>query len=94
MQNLTLYSTPWSGDPAEDRINFLGGSDTGTILGLNPYKSAYTLWLEKTGQVEPPDLSDKTAVKVGHAFEEGVAKMYEAETGHTVEESLMNYMCK
>ena len=94
MQNLTLYSTPGSGDPAEDRINFLGGSDTGTILGLNPYKSAYTLWLEKTGQVEPPDLSDKTAVKVGHAFEEGVAKMYEAETGHTVEESLMNYMCK
>lgn len=94
MEKLTLYKIPWSGDPSEDRNKFLGGSDTGTILGINPFKSAYTLWLEKTGHVEPADLSDKLAIKVGHMVEDTVAKLYEQETGHRVRESLVSYMCK
>jgi putative phage-type endonuclease len=94
MQKLTLYKVPWSGDPSEERNQFLGGSDTGTILGINPFKSPYTLWLEKTGRVEPTDLSDKLAVKVGHMVEDTVAKLYEQETGHRVRESLVSYMCK
>lgn len=94
MVKLTLYQEPWSGDPAEGRNAFLGGSDTGTILGINPFKSPYTLWLEKTGRLEPPDLSDKIAVKVGHLLEEAVAQLYESETGHKVQESVVSYMCK
>lgn len=94
MKKLILYKVPWSGDPAEERNQFLGGSDTGTILGINPFKSAYTLWLEKTGRLEPNDLSDKLAVKVGHMVEDTVAKLYEQETGHRVRESLVSYMCK
>lgn len=94
MIKLTLYEEPWSGDPAENRNQFLGGSDTGTILGINPYKSPYSLWLEKTGKVKPPDLSDKVAVKVGHLLEEAVAQLYEDETGHKVRESVVSYMCK
>lgn len=94
MVKLSLYEEPWSGDPAENRDQFLGGSDTGTILGINPYKSSYSLWLEKTGKVKPPDLSDKVAVKVGHLLEEAVAKLYEDETGHKVRESVVSYMCK
>lgn len=39
----------------EDRRKGIGGSDVATILGLNQYKSAYQLWLEKTGQVELKD---------------------------------------
>ena len=33
----------------------IGGSDASVIMGLNPYKSPYQLWMEKTGQVEPPE---------------------------------------
>lgn len=94
MLNLTLYKEPWSGDPGQDRNQFLGGSDTGTILGINPYKSAYTLWLEKTGKREPDDLSNALAVKIGHMCEETVAKLYEEETGYRVRESLVSYRCK
>ena len=33
----------------------IGGSDVSVIAGINPYKSAYQLWLEKTGQTEPAE---------------------------------------
>ena len=33
----------------------IGGSDVSMIAGINPYKSAYQLWLEKTGQTEPAE---------------------------------------
>ena len=91
---LTLYSVPWSGDPAEDRIHFLGGSDMGTILGINPYKSPYRLWLEKTGRLVPDDISDTIPVMVGHLCEEAVAQLYTHETGNKVEEALVSFMCK
>lgn len=91
---LTLYSVPWSGDPAEDRIHFLGGSDMGTILGINPYKSPYRLWLEKTGRIEPDDISNTIPVMVGHLCEEAVAQLYTHETGNRVEEALVSFMCK
>lgn len=31
-----------------DRLTGLGGSDLGAILGLNPYRTPYDVWLEKT----------------------------------------------
>lgn len=36
----------------ENRHKYIGGSDVSTILGLNKYKSAYELALEKTGIVQ------------------------------------------
>ena len=35
-----------------DRNKGLGGSDIGVILGLNPKKTPYQLWAEKTGRVD------------------------------------------
>ncbi len=35
----------------KDRNKGIGGSDAGSVLGLNPWKSAYTLWCEKTGKI-------------------------------------------
>ena len=40
----------------------IGGSDAGVIMGLNPYKSPFQLWMEKTGQTHPEDLSDNEYV--------------------------------
>ena len=31
------------------RRQYIGGSDAGAVIGMNPYKSSYTLWAEKTG---------------------------------------------
>jgi putative phage-type endonuclease len=47
----------------------IGSSDIATIMGQNPYKTARELWLEKTGAVEPPDLSNNYAIKRGQALE-------------------------
>ena len=35
------------------RTKGIGGSDVSIIAGINPFKSIYELWLEKTKKVEP-----------------------------------------
>ena len=40
----------------------IGGSEIGTILGLNKYQTPFDLWLIKTGRKTPDDLSDKPAI--------------------------------
>ena len=35
------------------RTKGIGGSDVSIIAGINPYKSVYQLWLEKTGRIIP-----------------------------------------
>lgn len=56
----------------------VGGSDMSTILGLNAFKTPYELWLEKTGRVEPEDISDKWAVIKGNALENELRKRFRA----------------
>lgn len=43
----------------------IGGSDASAIVGLNPYKTNVELWMEKTGQIVPEDISDKPYVQYG-----------------------------
>ena len=62
----------------------IGGSDVGAILGVNPYKTAHDVWLEKTGRELPADLSGNDAVMAGTLFEDAVAKFYEIREGKTV----------
>lgn len=54
----------------------IGGSEAGTVCGLNQFKSAYQLWLEKTGQLEPDDISEKPSVVAGNYFEPAIAKWF------------------
>ena len=63
----------------------IGGSDAGVILGLNPYKSPWQLWLEKTGQTEPDDLSTNEYVYWGTKQEPLVAERFFEETGKRVQ---------
>ena len=63
------------------RKGSIGGSDAAAIVGLNPYKSAYALWAEKSGKVEPEDISMKEAVRLGHELEPYVAKRFTEITG-------------
>lgn len=68
----------------EIRKSGLGGSEVATILGLNPYKTGYELWLEKTGRREPEDISGKFAIRRGNDMEDLVAKWFSEDTGLTV----------
>lgn len=64
------------------RRQYIGGSDAGAIVGMNPYKSAYALWAEKTGKVA--EFEGNIITKVGAYLEELVAKMFEEETDKKV----------
>jgi len=77
----------------EKRKTGIGGSDAATLLYLNPYKTPYELWQEKTGQVIPEDISEKFAVKRGNDMEALVCKWFSEETdlvAHRVNKTLTN----
>ena len=61
------------------RKGYIGGSDAGAVVGLNPYKSAYGLWAEKTGKI--PEFEGNTITRVGSFLEEFVADLFTEETG-------------
>ena len=54
------------------RRGYIGGSDAGAILGMNPYSSAFSVWAEKTGSV--PEFEGNTSTKVGSYLEDLVAR--------------------
>ena len=54
----------------------IGGSDASAIVGLNPYKSNTDLWMEKTGQIVPEDISDKPYVQYGTQAEMHLRELF------------------
>jgi putative phage-type endonuclease len=64
------------------RRDYIGGSDAASVIGLNPYKSAYSLWAEKTGKI--PEFEGNLATDVGTYMEDFIAKKFEQETGKKV----------
>ena len=74
-----------------ERKGFIGSSDIGTILGLNPYCTPLMLWMQKTGKVEQPDLTGVEAVEMGTELEETVARLFTKRTGKAVRRSPKNY---
>ena len=60
----------------------IGGSDSGSVVGFNPYKSAYTLFAEKTGKVA--EFEGNLTTEVGSYLEPFVAELFERETGKKV----------
>jgi putative phage-type endonuclease len=62
----------------------IGGSDAAAVLNLSPYKTPTELYMEKTGQVAPNDLSTNMAVRMGIRLEPIIREEFEAETGKKV----------
>lgn len=62
----------------------IGGSDASVVVGMNKWKSPFQLWMEKTGQKEPDDLSDNEAVYWGTVLESAVANRFSEVTGKKV----------
>ena len=66
----------------ERRKLALGSSDMSAILGINPYKSAYDVWLEKTGKLEETsDTGTPLAADAGNRFEPAVLEWAEEQLG-------------
>lgn len=61
-----------------ERRNGVGGSEVGTILGLNPYESAYALWAKKLGLI-PSEIKENWAIRFGKAFEEPILQLWQEE---------------
>jgi len=62
------------------RKNYIGGSDIGSICGVNPYRSALDVYLEKTSD----NIAEETnaAMRWGNLLEDVVAKVYSEDTGY------------
>ena len=77
-------SEPVNGLPtlsaAEDRRQFIGGSDARTIMG-DDEAALVRLWREKRGEVEPEDLSGNLIVQLGVVTEPLNRHWFERNTG-------------
>jgi len=60
----------------EARRHRISGTDWATILGLNPWKSAHQLWLEKTGLVSD-EIEDNASMYWGRKLEPCIIQAYE-----------------
>lgn len=78
--NAIVKSPEWH----ELRKAGIGGSDIGAIAGVNQYRSPLDVYLEKTGQREPEDLTEKLPVLIGTLAEPMLRDIYQAKTGRKV----------
>ena len=62
-------------DNLEERVKGMGATDGPTAIGVNPHRSEYDCYLEKTSQIIPKDISDIPAVIHGIAMEPVVFEM-------------------
>jgi putative phage-type endonuclease len=69
-------------EPKMNRRNGIGGTDIGAIVGLKPFgRTAYDVYLEKTGRVEPQP--DNPQMRRGRLLEQVVMQMT-AEEAHLI----------
>jgi putative phage-type endonuclease len=63
----------------------IGASEAAAALGIDPYRSRFALYCEKTGQVDAKDLSDVEAVEWGTRLEPVVVQAFGERTGRHVQ---------
>ena len=57
----------------------IGGSEAAAAIGRSPWKTALTLWKEKTGAQAAPDLSGNEAVELGRRMEPAIRDFFMAQ---------------
>lgn len=72
------------------RSGLIGGSDASAVIGKNPYKSNVELYLEKTGQYVPEDISDKPFVRYGIAAEQYLVELFRLDYPEFTVETMPN----
>ncbi len=63
----------------EQRKSGIGGSDAGAIMGVSPYKGAYSVWADKLGLSS--EVEDNEAMRLGRDLEDYVARRFAEDKG-------------
>lgn len=63
------------------RKRYITGTDAGTIMGVNPWKTPLMLYHEKLGDIPAPEVGDSDAVHFGKVLENVVAQEFTRQTG-------------
>mgnify|MGYP001477650660 CR=1 FL=1 len=66
----------------EKRKGHIGSSDMAAILGLDPFRTAYDVWIEKTGRLETP-VSNSAMVR-GRYLEDAILRWFETDFGKKI----------
>lgn len=77
--------------PALERNKYLGGTDAAAICGMSRRKSILQIWAEKTGKIQPEDISSLWHIRLGRLYEDDVCQIFMEETGkkvHRVNETI------
>ena len=83
MQNNIISTLEMSHDEwLKRRFESIGASESGSILGINPYKSAVDVYYEKVDKVT--DFPDNLNMWLGRELEPIIKKRFEEETGFKV----------
>jgi len=69
----------------EQRLNYITGSDSSVICGVNPWGNVIDLWRYKTRLSQAPDISQQTYVKAGNYLEPALRAWFSDETGKDVQ---------
>lgn len=67
----------------EDRKSGIGGSDVAAVLGISKWKTAYDIWLDKTGRSTPKD--ETSYQRWGILLEPSIADEFTRVTGKQVQ---------
>lgn len=67
----------------EKRKHYVTGTDAAQLLGISPFGSKFSVWLDKTGQGQ--EIAQTGAMRAGLAFEADILKMYAEDTDAKVE---------
>ena len=73
-KNLTAAKAAW----LEERRSYIGATDAGAILGVNPYRTPHDVWLDKKGLIED---ESSIAMRAGTYMEAFIAAEYQRHTG-------------
>ena len=57
----------------ELRSQHIGASDVAALFDMSPFTTLWQLWMEKSGNLPPEDLSDNKSVQAGTFLESGIA---------------------
>ncbi len=63
----------------ERRKRYIGASEVAAVLGLDPYRTPWDVWADKTGKLEESVTSE--AARIGQVFEVGILRLAEEQLG-------------
>lgn len=61
------------------RRKYIGASEVAAVLGIDPYRTKWDIWADKTGKLEESVTSE--AARIGQVFEVGILRLAEEQLG-------------